>query len=94
MADLTSKRVLPTKILLLPPKAEEKKTQSGLIIPETAGKVTSLGTVVIAGEGTDLIKMPVSIGQKVMFPPQAGVRVRYEDEDYVLLNVQDVLLYW
>jgi chaperonin GroES len=87
MADLTSKRVLPTKLLLLPPKA-------GIIIPETAGKVTSLGTVVITGEGTDLIKMSISIGQKVMYSPHAGIRVRYEDEDYVLLNLSDVLLYW
>jgi chaperonin GroES len=94
MADLTSKRVLPTKILLLPPKEEEKKTQAGIIIPETAGKVTSLGTVVITGEGTDLIKMSISIGQKVMYSPHAGIRVRYEDEDYVLLNLSDVLLYW
>ena len=92
--DITSKRVLPTKLLIRKPKKEEKKLASGLIIPEIADDITSQGVVVIAGEGTKNVSVPVKVGQNVMFPPRAVQRVHFDDEDFFLLNIQDILLYW
>lgn len=92
--DITSKRVLPTKLLIKKPKKEEQVLKSGLIIPEIADEITSQGIVIIAGEGTASVKVPVKVGQNVMFPPRAVQRVHINDEDYFLLNIQDVLLYW
>jgi len=34
------------------------------------------------------------VGDSVMYPPRAVIRVKIEDDDYWLLNVQDILLYW
>ena len=90
MENLSEKHVLPTKVLLLPKKDEEKKTHSGLIIPETANKVSSLGTVVIIGSAVK----DIEIGNFVMFSPHAGIKVKHEGTEYVLLNNTDILLYW
>jgi chaperonin GroES len=94
MKNLSEKHVLPTKLLIKLPEEVERRSAGGLIIPGTAGKITSSGTVVIAGSGTDKLPMPVSVGQTVMFPPSAGIKVKFEDEDFFLINISDVLLFW
>jgi chaperonin GroES len=94
MNNLSEKHVLPTKLLIKLPDEAEKHTTGGLIIPSTANKVTSSGTVVLTGSGTDKVPMPVSVGQTVMFPPSAGIRVKFDDEDFFLINIMDVLLYF
>lgn len=94
MKNLSEKHVLPTKILLTLKKDEEKKTTSGLIIPETVNKVSSLGQVVLCGDGTPSLPMPLKANDWVMFSPHAGIKVRFEDQDYTLIGVQDVLLFW
>jgi chaperonin GroES len=92
--ELTDKKVLPTKLLIKKTERQQKTTPSGLIIPDTAEEITSLGTVVVAGKGTDSVPMEVKVGDNVMFPPRAIMRVKIDDDDYYLLNIQDVLLYW
>lgn len=90
MKNLSKERVLPTNILLTVPKEEEKTTESGIIIPGSANKVSSKGTVVIVGRSVE----DVEIGMNVMFSPHAGIKVKYEGEEYTLLREADVLLYW
>lgn len=90
MENLSGKHVLPTKVLLSVPKENEKKTESGIIIPGSANKISSKGTVVIVGSG---IK-DVEIGNQVMFSPHAGIKVVNEGEEYTLIWLQDVLLFW
>jgi len=92
--ELKDKNVLPTKILVEKPKAREQKLASGIIIPNSADEITSMGTVLLTGSGTDVVSMPVKKGDNVMFPPRAATRVRLGDDDLWLLNIQDVLLYW
>lgn len=90
MKNLSEKHVLPTKILLQVPKDEEKKTESGIIIPGVANKISSKGTVVIVGNAIKDIEK----GMNIMFSPHAGIKVHHEGEDYTLIAIQDVLLYW
>ena len=92
--ELKDKNVLPTKLLVEKTKRVQKKTPSGLIIPDTAEEVTSLGKVILCGKGTEAIPMAVKVGDNVMFPPRAVIKVVHEDETYWLLNLQDILLYW
>ena len=94
MMELKDKNVLPTKLLVEKAKMVKKVTTGGIILPDTAEEVTSLGTVVLAGKGTEALPMDVKVGDSVMFPPRAVIRVKIEDDDYWLLNVQDILLYW
>ncbi len=92
--ELTNKRVLSTKLLIKKPEKKERITGSGIIIPQEANEVTSIGTVVIAGRGTELVPVPVKKGETVMFPPRSAIKVQIEEEDFFLINIQDVLLYW
>ena len=92
--ELKNKNVLPTKILVQKSKAKEQKLASGIIIPNSADEITSMATVLLTGDGTDAVPMPVKKGDNVMFPPRSATRVRLGDDDLWLLNIQDVLLYW
>lgn len=94
MIDLSEKKILPTKILLRPKKDEPKETKSGILIPETANKVSSQGTVVLMGDSVKKMDDFISVNSQVLFSPHAGIKVRYEDEDLILLGVQDILLAW
>ena len=91
---LKGKKILPTKILMKRVDAVNKETKSGIIIPPTKDEITSHGIVVLAGEGTDAVPVPISEGNHVFYPPRAPMKLHYEDEDYYLLDVRDVLLYW
>lgn len=91
---LTEKKVLPTKLLVKEPPKEEKITGSGIIIPEIASRITCEGEVVLTGEGTPLLPMSVSVGNSVLFSPHAAIKVKIDDDEFFLLNITDVLLYW
>jgi co-chaperonin GroES (HSP10) len=87
--------ILPNKVLVTMPLAEEKKSAGGLIIPKIADVVTSKGKVVLTGTDVDKLEKPIKVGDEVMFPPRSPQRLHLESgEDYFLLNYQDILLYW
>ena len=90
MENLSEKHVLPTKLLLKVAEETEKQTSSGIIIPGTANKISSLGSVVIAGSAVKEIEK----GMNVMFSPHAAIKVKHEDTEYSLLSYADVLLFW
>lgn len=92
--DLSEKHVLPTKLLIKRIPREKRFTPGGLEIPDTAEEATTIGEIVIVGEGTPAVPMPMHTGQRVMYPPRNPVRVKIEDADFYLLDVRDVLLYW
>lgn len=92
--DLTDKNVLPTKLLVKRIVREQRFTASGLVIPDSAEEATCTGEIIIKGQGTNSVPMPMNVGQKVMYPPRAALRVKIEDTDYWLIDNRDVLLYW
>lgn len=67
-----------------------------LYVPDTAKEKPSRGKVVATGEGRldgkDLIPMRVKVGDKVLFGKYAGVELKYEDKDYLILNEHDILV--
>jgi chaperonin GroES len=84
-------RILPTKILLRESPKEEKKTASGIIIPDAVIQTpTSMAIAVLVGEGTNVLPMIVKCGDKVLFSPHATAKVRIDDEDFLLLDIKDV----
>ncbi|HJN62482.1 MAG TPA: co-chaperone GroES [Candidatus Parcubacteria bacterium] len=89
---------LGDRILVEP--VEEKMTQSGIIIPETATKdKPERGTVVAVGEGkmSDSGKrIPVSVkkGQQVIFSYSeygSGKSVKVDDKEYYILDESQIL---
>ena len=77
---------------------EEKKTASGIIIPETAtaddvkmGKVLAIGEGLYTQNGS-LIPMSVKVGDEVVLPPYGqGQEIKVGKEKYMLYREQELL---
>ena len=67
-------KVLNGKILIKPDEAE-KKTASGLIIPEKATDKPKKGTVVLVGQGKQSEQMEVSVGDVVCYNKYSGIEL-------------------
>ncbi len=77
---------------------EDKKTASGIIIPETAtaddikmGKVIAVGEGLFTQNGV-IIPMSVKVGDEVMIPPFGnGFEIKVGKETYMLYRESDLL---
>lgn len=72
------------------------KTSSGIYIPEKNQEKLNEGTVVSVGPGiigvdNKLIPNPFKIGENVLFSQHAGVNLKIEGDDYLMLSNRDVL---
>ncbi|MCK4555077.1 MAG: co-chaperone GroES [Candidatus Aenigmarchaeota archaeon] len=81
---------LENRILIKPREAEEK-TEGGIYLPDSAKEKTHDGTVVAVGEGKDNKKLPVSVGDKVMYEKYGGTTVKLDGKEHILMDVKDVL---
>jgi len=75
---------------------QEEKTQSGIVLPDTAKEKPSKATVIAAGPGKyddngNLIPMPVKVGDIVVFAKYAGTEVKVDGEDYLVMRASDLL---
>jgi len=91
----TTIKPLEDRVLVLPLEAEQT-TASGLVIPDTAKEKPQEGKVVSTGPGrTDdngkRIPMDVAEGDIVIFSKYGGTEVKYDGNDYLLLNARDIL---
>ena len=73
---------------LVKPVEQESETASGVIVPETAKGKPQTAQVVAIGDSEEV---GVSEGDVVVFAKYSGTRIRLEDEDYLILNSDDLL---
>ena len=87
-------RVLPLRCLVKEIKPPEKK--GSIIIPvDDTKNPTISGEVRVVGDLIGNFKdFKLDIGDKVLFGPNSFIRVMIEDEEYLLLNIQDILFIW
>jgi chaperonin GroES len=64
-----------------------KKTASGLILPETAQKRTSITQVLAVGPDVER----VNVGERILFKEYTQHEISYDGTDYVLIEENDVL---
>ena len=80
--------------ILIQPLAE-KKTPSGIVIPETAKEKPQEGRVVAVGPGRvedgELIKPEVKKGDKVIYKKWGGNEVKSEGKEYLIVKFEDIL---
>ncbi len=68
----------------------EKKTKSGIVLPETAeDEKPQMGEVMAVGN--DEKKIQVKTGDKIIFAKYAGTEVKMDDEEYLILKSEDIL---
>ena len=78
------------------PLEAETTTASGLVIPDTAKEKPQEGQVVAAGPGRVddkgvRVPMDVQVDDVVIFSKYGGTEVKYEGQEYLLLNARDIL---
>lgn len=85
---------LSDRVLVQPAPAEEK-TESGIIIPDSAKEKPQEGTVVAAGPGKvengTKIDMSVKEGDKVLYGKYSGTEVTLDGEEYLIMRESDIL---
>ena len=77
---------LGERVLVKMDKVEEK-TAGGIFIPQTAQEKTQIAVVEAIGDDVKTIK----VGQKILHDKYAGTQVKMDNEEYLILNIKDVL---
>ena len=82
--------------ILVQPLESEQTTASGLVIPDTAKEKPQEGKVIAAGPGRvddkgNRVPMDVAEGDVIIFSKYGSTEVRYNGQDYLLLNSRDIL---
>ncbi|GAA4897405.1 co-chaperone GroES [Tessaracoccus sp. MC1865] len=91
----TTIKPLEDRILIQPLEATQQ-TQSGLFIPDTAKEKPQEGKVIATGPGRiddkgNRIPLDVAEGDVVIFSKYGGTEVKYDGNEYLLLNARDIL---
>lgn len=82
--------------LIVKPLAEETKTLTGIILPETAKEKPQRGEVLAVGEGKLLEngqreEAPVKVGEVVLFTKYGPTEIKEGGEELYILDFSDVL---
>ena len=78
--------------VVVKPMPKEETTKSGIILPETVNKDSRQeGEIIALGNGEKLKKLNLQVGQKVVFSEYGGSEIKIDDQDYKILNHDDLL---
>lgn len=88
-------RPLSNKILIKP-LAEDKVTQSGIVLPDASGEKPTKGEIVAVGPGKraengELIPMTLKVGDKVLFKKYGPDEIELQGEKHLIGDEDDVL---
>ena len=75
---------------------EERKTASGIVIPDTAAEKPDQGEVLAVGPGKKnedgkLVPVDVKVGDKVLFGKYSGTTVRVEGDEILVMREEDIM---
>src|SRR5262245_58784879 len=85
------------RVLVKPLGVEDKKTASGIIIPDTASKEKpERGQVVAVGPGRrnekgEVLPVRYKVGDKVMFSKYGFDEVKIDEEEYYIIAESNIL---
>ena len=88
-------RPLDDRVVVQPHDAEEM-TAGGIVLPDAAKEKPQRGKVVAVGPGRvddsgKRIPLDVAEGDVVIFSKYGGTEVKYDGQEYLLLNARDIL---
>ncbi|HOX89333.1 MAG TPA: co-chaperone GroES [Burkholderiaceae bacterium] len=74
----------------------ERKTASGIVIPDSAGEKPDQGEVVAVGPGKrddagKIIAMDVKVGDRVLFGKYSGQTVKVDGEELLVMREEDIM---
>ncbi len=82
--------------IVVKPVAEEQRTPSGIIIPDTAKEKPQEGEVVAVGKGRvddhgNRIAPELKVGDHVLYAKYGGSEIKVNGEEFMILRESDVL---
>lgn len=84
---------LGDRVILKQQEAEEK-TQSGIILPDSAKEKPQTAVVVAVGPGTESdgkkVEMQVKPGDKVIYSQYSGTNVKLEEKEFIIVSQKDI----
>ena len=69
----------------------ERTTKSGIIIPDTAQDKPQQGEVIAVGDGEELAKIGIAVGDVVLYSKYGGIDVTVGGEELLILKAADVM---
>ena len=75
---------------------EERKTASGIVIPDTAAEKPDQGEVIAAGKGKVLENgkvqpLDIKVGDRVLFGKYSGQSVKVEGDELLVMREEDIM---
>ena len=82
--------------VLVEPLEEKEVVKGGIVIPDSAKEKPQEAKVVALGTGTkdddgNPVPFDVKVGDIVLTSKYGGTDIRYEDKEYKILKVEDIL---
>lgn len=87
---------LADRLVLKVAEVAEEKTKSGLYVPDSAKEKPQEAEVLAVGPGVlndkgERVALEVKVGDKVIFSKYAGMEIKVEGEEYLVLSERDIL---
>ncbi|MBK7352234.1 MAG: co-chaperone GroES [Nitrosomonas sp.] len=75
---------------------EERKTASGIVIPDSATEKPDQGEILAVGKGKSgddgkIRPLDVKVGDKVLFGKYSGQAVKIKGEEYLVMREEDIM---
>jgi chaperonin GroES len=75
---------------------EERKTASGIVIPDTAAEKPDQGEILAVGNGKvlengDVRKLEVKVGNRVLFGKYSGQAVKVDGQELLVMREEDIM---
>ena len=82
--------------VIVEPTAAETKTNSGIIIPDTAKEKPMEGKIIAVGAGArdetgKIQPLDVKAGDSVLFGKWSGTEVKIDGQDYLIMKESDIM---
>lgn len=76
--------------------ANEERTKSGIVLPDTAKEKPQEGEVLAVGSGKmgedgKRIPLEVNVNDRVVFSKYGGTEIKIDGEEYLILKESDIL---
>ena len=82
--------------VLLKRETAQNETKSGIILTQKEEKEDYATVVAVSGDtevriNDKIYQMPLKVGDKVMYKKYSGTEIKDHDEEYILINAEDIL---
>jgi len=71
----------------------EERTESGIVLPDTAKEKPQQGEVVAVGPAVaEKAGFEIKVGDRVIYSKYGGTEIKFEGEEYLILNCENDIL--